>query len=47
MKWESLIDIIEFCKLKCLYLDFIIIYFGFNDIKFVCLKGFLKKFRGI
>lgn len=38
MKWESLIDIIEFCKLKFLNLDFIIIYFGFNDIKFVCLK---------
>lgn len=38
MKWESLIDIIEFCKSKFLNTDFIIIHLGSNNIKFSCSK---------
>lgn len=38
MKWESLIDIIEFCKSKFLNPDFIIIHLGSNNIKFSCSK---------
>jgi hypothetical protein len=38
MKWESLLDTIEFCKSKCPLPDFIIIHLGPNDITFSCSK---------
>lgn len=45
MKWESLIDIIEFCKSKFPNPDFIIIHLGSNDIKFACSKRLFSQIQ--